>query len=97
MGSTKLERFFPKNQHTQRKSLNFEFCINGELSKSVPISLSSNAFIGRNIFRTSFLVDCRTKTSIVRNAKVLGLNKYPLMIYSVLGPKYAYVCKYIHK
>ena len=28
------ERFLPKNQHTQRKLLNFEFWINGELSKS---------------------------------------------------------------
>ena len=32
-GDTKLERFLPKNQHTQRKLLNFEFLINGELSK----------------------------------------------------------------
>ena len=30
---TKLERFLHKNQHTQRKILNFEFWINGELSK----------------------------------------------------------------
>jgi hypothetical protein len=30
---TKLERFLDKNQHTQRKLLNFEFWINGELSK----------------------------------------------------------------
>ena len=35
---TKLERFWPKNQHTQRKLLNFEFWINGELSKSVKAS-----------------------------------------------------------
>jgi hypothetical protein len=33
-GDTKLEIFLPKNQQTQRKLLNFEFCINGELSKS---------------------------------------------------------------
>ena len=32
-GGTKLERFLQKNQHTQRKLLNFEFWINGELSK----------------------------------------------------------------
>ena len=32
-GGTKLERFLHKNQHTQRKLLNFEFWINGELSK----------------------------------------------------------------
>ena len=30
-GGTKLERFFPKNQHTQRKLLNFENWINGGL------------------------------------------------------------------
>ena len=32
-GGTKLERVLHKNQHTQRKLLNFEFWINGELSK----------------------------------------------------------------
>ena len=32
-GDTKLVRFLHKNQHTQRKLLNFEFWINGELSK----------------------------------------------------------------
>ena len=35
---TKLERFLPKNQHTQKKLLNFELLwINGELSKSTKI------------------------------------------------------------
>ena len=29
-GSTKVVRFLPKNQHSQMKSLNFEFWINGE-------------------------------------------------------------------
>ena len=33
MGDTKLEIFLHKNQHTQRKLFNFEFWINGELSK----------------------------------------------------------------
>ena len=32
-GGTKLERFLPKNQHTQMKLLNFEFWTNGKLSK----------------------------------------------------------------
>ena len=32
-GGTKLERFLHKNQHTKRKSLNFEFWINDMLSK----------------------------------------------------------------
>ena len=31
-GGTKLERFLPKNQHTQRKLLNFENWVNGEVS-----------------------------------------------------------------
>ena len=37
MGDTKLESFLPKNQHAQRKFLNFEFWINVELSKSAKI------------------------------------------------------------
>ena len=32
-GGTKLERFLPKNQHTQRKLLNFENWGSGEVSK----------------------------------------------------------------
>ena len=32
-GGYKLERFLPKNQHTQRKLLNFENWVNGEVSK----------------------------------------------------------------
>ena len=32
-GGTKLERFLPKNQHTQRKLLNFENWVNGVVSK----------------------------------------------------------------
>ena len=32
-GGTKSERFLPKNQHTQRKLLNFENWVNGKVSK----------------------------------------------------------------
>ena len=32
-GGTKLERFLTKNQHTQRKLLNFENGTNGKVSK----------------------------------------------------------------
>ena len=32
-GGTKVKRFLPKNQHTQKKSLNFEKWVNGEVSK----------------------------------------------------------------
>ena len=44
LGGIKLERFLPKNQLTQRKFLNFEFWINGELSKSAKIWLSKSIF-----------------------------------------------------
>ena len=37
MGGTKLEIFLPKNQPTQRKLLNFENWVNGEVSKSAKI------------------------------------------------------------
>ena len=47
-GDTKLERFLPKNQHTRRKLLNFEFWINGELSKSAKIWLSKSIFYVKN-------------------------------------------------
>ena len=36
-GGTKLERFLTKNQHTQRKLLNFDNWVNGEVSKSAKI------------------------------------------------------------
>ena len=32
-GGAKLERFLPKNQHTQKKLLNFKNWVNGELFK----------------------------------------------------------------
>jgi len=47
-GDTKLERFSPKNKHTQRKLLNYEFCINGKLSKSAKIWLSKSIFYVKN-------------------------------------------------
>ena len=40
-GGTKLERFLPKNQHTQRKLLNFENWVNGEVSKSARIYIKN--------------------------------------------------------
>ena len=47
-GGIKLERFFPKNQHTQRKLLNFENWVNGEVSKSAKIWLSRSTFYVKN-------------------------------------------------
>ena len=54
-GDTKLEIFLTKNQHTQRKLLNFEFWINGELSKSAKISLSKSKII--RIFLNLFFIE----------------------------------------
>ena len=48
MGDAKLERVLPKNQHTQMKLLNFEFWINGKLSKSAKIWLSKSIFSVKN-------------------------------------------------
>ena len=36
-GGPKLERFLPKNQHTQRKLLNSKNWVNEKLSKSIKI------------------------------------------------------------
>ena len=43
-GDTKLERFLPKNQHTKRKLLNFEFWINSKLSKKIGHHFSDKIF-----------------------------------------------------
>ena len=43
-GGMKLKSFLHKNQHTQRKLLNFEFWINGELSKIGQIEKDSDDF-----------------------------------------------------
>ena len=47
-GGTKFERFLPKNQHNQRKLLNFEDWINGKVSKSDKIRLSKSIFYLKN-------------------------------------------------
>ena len=52
MGGTKLERFLPMNQPTQRKLLNFENWVNGELSKIGPHF--SNKVIQKLIFKLKF-------------------------------------------
>ena len=47
-GITKLERLLPKNQHTQRKLLNFENWCSEEVSKSAKIWLSKSIFYVKN-------------------------------------------------
>ena len=54
-GGTKSERFLPKNQHTQIKLLNFEFWINGKLSKRAKIWLSKSIFYVKNHLNLSQL------------------------------------------
>ena len=49
-GGTKLERFVPKNQHTQRNLLNFGSWLNGEVSKFDFQSQFCMSNIIRNIF-----------------------------------------------
>ena len=60
MGGTKLERFLPKNQHTQRKLLNFENWVNGDVSKSDKNYLNLPQFfffIEEYQFRSTFFVN----------------------------------------
>jgi hypothetical protein len=53
-GDTKLEGFLPKNQHTQRKFLNFENWCNGEVSKSFSIFLLNNINLGAHFLLLTF-------------------------------------------
>ena len=59
---TKLERFLPKNQHTQRQLLNFEWRCSGELSK-----------IGHHFRKKWFKNGSYQKMSIT---KIVLLNSY---------------------
>jgi hypothetical protein len=52
-GGTKLERFLHKNQHTQRKWLNFEFWINDQLSKI------GHHFCNKNNLKIDFIQKCQ--------------------------------------
>ena len=54
-GDTKLERFLPKNHNIQRKWLNFDFWINGELSKSAKIWFSKSIFYVKDYLNLSYL------------------------------------------
>ena len=56
-GGTKLEIFLPKNQHTQRKLLNFENWVNGEVSKSAKIGLSKSIFNVKNYLSQFFFIE----------------------------------------
>ena len=48
MGGSNLERFLHKNQHTQRKLLNFKNWVDGEVKKSAKIWLSKSIFYVKN-------------------------------------------------
>ena len=54
-GGSKLKRFLPENQHTQRKLLNYENWCNGEVSKSAKIWLPKSIFYVKN-HRTIFWI-----------------------------------------
>ena len=78
MGDIKLERFLPKNQHTPRKLLNFEFWINGELSNSDKIWLSKSIFYVKNhpilsqfffIEKYRFRSTCFDSSPLIQNSK----------------------------
>ena len=73
-GVTKLERFLPKNQHTQRKLLNFENWVNGEVS-IVPK-------FGQNLtFKVNFLCQKLTESfSIFFSLKNINLGAHFLLL-----------------
>ena len=68
---TKLERCFPKNQHTQR---NFENWVNGEVSKSAKMWLSKSIFYVKiiGIFLNFVFIEeyqCRSTSFVINILK----------------------------
>ena len=55
-GGSKLERFLPKNQHTQRELMNFENWVNGEVSNSAKIWLSKSIFYVKHYYPIFFFI-----------------------------------------
>jgi hypothetical protein len=58
-GGTKFESFLPKNQHTQRKLLNFENWVNEEVSKVPKLDFQSQFSMSKiiRIFLNFFFID----------------------------------------
>ena len=73
-GGNKLERFLPKNQHTQRKLLTFENWFSGEVSKSAK---SPNLLT----FKVNFLCQKLSKSfSIFFSLKNINLGAHFLLL-----------------
>ena len=70
---TKVERFLPKNQHAQRKLLNFENYSNGEVSKSAITSIIRSLY---------FLHWCPIFESSPLN-QFLKFNNFPWVFWSL--------------
>ena len=72
--NTKLERFLPKNRHTQKKLLNFENWVNGEVSKSAK---SPNLLT----FKVNFLYEKLSESfSIFFSLKNINLGAHFLLL-----------------
>ena len=65
MGYTKLERFLHKNQHTQRKLLNFDNCINGEVSK-----IGHHHFRKKSDLKIDVIKKCAPKLIFLNEKKI---------------------------
>ena len=66
-GCTKLERFLPKNQHTQRKLLNFENWCSGEVSKEPKFDFQSQFSMSKiiRIFLNFFVEEYQFRSTIL--------------------------------
>ena len=79
MGGTKLEIFSPKNQHAQRKLLNFENWVHGEVSKVPKFDFQSQFSMSKiiRIFLDFFFIEefqLRSKF-FVRSTSALSFQK----------------------
>ena len=72
------ERFLQKNQHTQRKLLNFPFWINGELSK-IGHHFSNKPFKKIVLSKMSITTKCAAKLVIFNEKKLRKI----LMIFDI--------------
>ena len=85
-GDTKSERCLPKNQHTQRKWLNFENWCSGKLSKSAKIRLSKSIFYVKNHWNLSQFFLSLKNTNLRAHWHFLIMSIFKTLYFLKWGP-----------
>ena len=97
MGYTKLEKFLHKNQHTQRKILNFENLFNGEVSKVPTFKIN---FYVKNHWKLSQVFFSLNNINLGAHFLLLAFDdkiNFYISLFSKLHITFLWVCWFLGK